>query len=186
MTTSVSIPSIRQETAAAPQHTLAKLFLRYWLVGLLVALGSSLAQSAWAQTGRHDMHGSAWGANPQHMQRMLSRIGASEEQKARIQQILQKAASDMAGQREAGKTLREKARAILAAPTVDANAAEQVRQQMLAHHDQNSRRMMTTMLEVSQVLTPEQRAQIAQHVQKHGEHHGRRGRAGGPGQPQQP
>jgi Spy/CpxP family protein refolding chaperone len=74
--------------------------------------------------------------------------------------------------------LKDQARAIFTAPTVDANAAEQVRQQMLAQHDQASRRMMNAMLEVSQVLTPEQRVQMAQlmqeRMQKHGQQRGHR------------
>jgi len=50
---------------------------------------------------------------------------------------------------------------IFAAPTVDAAAAESVRQQMLAQHDQASKRMLQAMLDVSNVLTPEQRAKMA-------------------------
>jgi Spy/CpxP family protein refolding chaperone len=44
---------------------------------------------------------------------------------------------------------------------------------MLAQHDQSSRRMMATMLAVSSVLTPEQRVQLATHMQqsKRGRHH---------------
>ena len=51
-------------------------------------------------------------------------------------------------------------------PTVDANAAEALRQQMLQQHDQASRRMLQAMLDVSRVLTPEQRAQLAQRMQQ--------------------
>jgi periplasmic protein CpxP/Spy len=191
MTPSVNNPSALWQQSVAPPLVAPKPSLRYWLIGVLVALASSVALSAWAQPGGPAMHGGMWGGNSEHMQRLLSSINATDDQKARIQHIMQKAAADMAGQREAGRTLREKARAIFAAPTVDANAAEQVRQQMLAQHDQNSRRMMAAMLEVSQVLTPEQRLQVAQHMQKIARHHGdahqgRRGRAGGPGEPQQP
>ncbi len=191
MTTSVNNPSPLWEKPVAPQHAPPKTSLRYWLIGLLVALASSVALSAWAQPGGQGMHGGLWGGNPQPMQRLLSSIHATDDQKARIQKIMQKAASDMAGQRQAGRTLREKARAIFAAPTVDANAAEQLRQQMLAQHDQNSRRMMAAMLEVSQVLTPEQRLQMAQHMPtnagRHGDgRRGRQGKAGGSGEPQQP
>lgn len=186
MNTSVNNPSPLWEKPVAPQSATPKPPLRYWLIGLLVALASSVALSAWAQPGGQGMHGGMWGGNPQHMQRLLNSVQATEDQKARIQQIMQTAANDMAGQREAGRTLREKARAIFAAPTVDANAAEQVRQQMLAQHDQNSRRMMTAMLQVSQVLTPEQRAQMAQHLQQHGRGERRHGMAGFPGEPKQP
>jgi protein CpxP len=162
--------------------------LRYWLVGLLVALASSVALSAWAQPGGLGMHGGMWGAHPQQMERLLSSVQATDDQKARIQQIMHKTMNDMAGQREAGRTLREKARSIFTAPTVDANAAEQLRQQMLAQHDQNSRRMMAAMLEVSQVLTPEQRLQMAQQMKQHGHQRSerRRGMPGSAVEPKQP
>ena len=39
-------------------------------------------------------------------------------------------------------------------------AAESVRQQMLAQHDQSSKRMLQAMLDVSKVLTPAQRAKL--------------------------
>ncbi|MFM2449493.1 MAG: hypothetical protein RIS44_1943 [Pseudomonadota bacterium] len=175
-------------TSVASTNAAQRDSLRFWLIALLVALASSIAQSAWAQPGGSGMHGGMWGAHPQQMERLLSSIQATDDQKARIQQIMKKAMNDMAGQREAGRTLREKARAIFSAPTVDANAAEQLRQQMLAQHDQKSRRMMSAMLEVSQVLTREQRVQMAQQMQRHGHQHGerRRGTPGSAAEPKQP
>jgi periplasmic protein CpxP/Spy len=192
MTPPVDKPSLLWEKTRTPQLVAPSISLRYWMMGLLVALISTLALSAWAQPGGREKQGGMWGGSPQHMQRLLSGINATDEQKVRIQQIMQRAASDMAGQTEARRTLREQARAIFAAPTVDASAAEQLRQQMLAQHDQKSRRMMSAMLEVSAVLTPEQRSQMAQQMQNnHRGHHGdgrqgRRGKPGGPGEPQQP
>jgi Spy/CpxP family protein refolding chaperone len=56
--------------------------------------------------------------------------------------------------------------AVFTAPTVDANAAEQLRQQMLAQHDQASKRMLQAMLDISRVLTPEQRQQLAQKMKQ--------------------
>ncbi len=43
----------------------------------------------------------------------------------------------------------------------DAAAAEKARQQMLAHHDKASQRMLQAQLDIANVLTPAQRAQIA-------------------------
>ena len=56
--------------------------------------------------------------------------------------------------------------AVFTAPTVDANAAEQVRQQMLAQHDAASKRMTAAMVEASRVLSPEQRAKLAERVKE--------------------
>jgi Spy/CpxP family protein refolding chaperone len=53
---------------------------------------------------------------------------------------------------------------IFTAPTVDAAAAESVRQQMLTQHDTASRRVLQAMLDISRVLTPEQRAKLAERM----------------------
>jgi Spy/CpxP family protein refolding chaperone len=56
--------------------------------------------------------------------------------------------------------------AIFAAANVDAAAAESLRQQMLAQHDQSSKRVLQAMLDISKVLTPEQRAKMGERMQQ--------------------
>jgi Spy/CpxP family protein refolding chaperone len=102
-----------------------------------------------------------------HVDRMLDGLNATDAQRTQIKQIAQAAAADLKAQHEAGKALRERGLQIFAAPTVDANAAESVRQQIQAQHDQASRRMLQAMLDVSRVLTPEQRAKIADRIKQH-------------------
>jgi periplasmic protein CpxP/Spy len=100
------------------------------------------------------------------MGRMLDQVNASAEQRAQIEQIMKAARSDLKAQQEAGRALREQSMQLFSQPTVDANAAEALRQQMLAQHDRASQRMMQAMLEVSRVLTPEQRQQIAEQMRQ--------------------
>ena len=100
------------------------------------------------------------------VERALDSVNATAEQRAQIKQITDRAAVDMKAQRESGRAVREQAAALFSQPVVDANAAEALRQQMLQQHDQRSRRMMQTMLEVSRVLTPEQRKQLAERMVK--------------------
>lgn len=94
--------------------------------------------------------------------RALDAINASAEQRAQIKQIADAARADLRTLHEASRTLHQQARALFTQPTVDANAAEVLRQQMLAQHDQASKRMLQAMLEASRVLTPEQRAKLAE------------------------
>jgi protein CpxP len=141
--------------------------------GLLIAAAGLVGSSAFAQPmmgggyGHHGHHG-AMGASPErmarHLDRMLDGLNATDAQRAQIKQIAAAAAADLKTQREAVRGLRERQMQIFTAPTVDARAAEQVRQEMLAHHDQVSRRMTQAMLEASRVLTPEQRARIAERM----------------------
>jgi Spy/CpxP family protein refolding chaperone len=98
--------------------------------------------------------------------RMLDRVNATPEQRAQIKQIVDRSAGEMRAQHESGRALRDQALALFAQPTVDANAAEVLRQKQMAMHEAGSKRMLQTMLEVSRVLTPEQRKQMTEYVQQ--------------------
>lgn len=97
-----------------------------------------------------------------HSQRVLDAVDASPEQRTQIRQIMDTARTDLKAQREAGRGLHDQARQLFTQPTVDAHAAEVLRKQMMAQHDLASQRMMQALLEVSRVLSPEQRAKLAE------------------------
>ncbi len=145
------------------------------LVGgaVLVAVLGTVAVSAWAQggPGRHGGHGGpGMGMMEGRMaERMLDSVNATTEQRTQIKQITERAAADRKVQHESGRALREQGMKLFTQPTVDANAAEALRQQMMQQHDQGSRRMMQTMVEVSRVLTPEQRKTLAERMAQRGD-----------------
>ena len=130
-----------------------------------VALAGGLSQTAWAAPhdgpGMHGGPGMGMMGHGRHMDRMLDSVNATPEQRTQIKQILQTAHADGAAQREAGRKLHQQSQALFAQPNVDARAVEALRQQMLAQHDQASKRMTQVMLDVSRVLTPEQRKTLA-------------------------
>ena len=168
--------------------------VRWVMIGMLMTLLAALSLSAWSQPtpppgtgdrgpGMGEMHG--WGAmrhgahhgmgggmmfrgSPERMGRkidhMLDGLNASDAQRGQIKQIAAGAAADLKAQAEAGRGLRQRALQAFTAPTVDAAAIEQVRQQMLQQHDQMSRRMSQAMLDVARVLTPEQRARLGERM----------------------
>ena len=164
-----SIPSFgrQPETTSRMARALA--------VALVVGATACAAFSAQAQgmgmgMGGHDgrpgmMH---FGGSPEHMARgidpMLDGLNATDAQRTQIKQILQSAGADLKAQHEAGRALHQKGMQIFAAPNVDAAAAEQLRQQLSAQHDQVSKRMLAAMLDVSKVLTPEQRAKLGERM----------------------
>jgi Spy/CpxP family protein refolding chaperone len=123
-------------------------------------------------------------AHPRQMDRLFDSIGASAEQRAQIKQIMDAARTDLKAQREAGRSLREQGQALFTQPTVDANAAEALRQQLLAQHDQASKRTLQALIDVSRVLTPEQRKAIADRMAERRarmeRHRAERGTAGQP------
>jgi protein CpxP len=149
---------------------------RRWLVAgafLVAAAGTVLTVHAQGHHGEMGIGGPGmmmFGGSPRHIDRMvdhmLDGLNATDAQRRQIKQIATAAAADLKAQREAGRGLRAQALQIYTAPTVDANAAEALRQQMLVQHDQASRRIQQAMLEVSQALTPEQRAKLGERMRQ--------------------
>jgi len=151
---------------------------RWAMVALVAMSATAFGAAAWAEGAHGCRWGHASGAGPfgpglfggpperieRGVDRMLDRVQATDAQRAQVKQIALAAAQDLKAQRSAGRGLFERNMLLFAAPVVDANAAEQVRQQMLSQHDQSSRRMLQAMLEISRVLSPEQRATLAQRM----------------------
>jgi Spy/CpxP family protein refolding chaperone len=134
--------------------------------GLALALGGAFAVvTAQAAPGHHGggYHGMMGG---RMIERMLDGVNATDAQRAQIRQIVQSAMTDLKAQRQAARSLREQSMQLFTQPTVDANAAEALRQQMLQQHDQASRRMLQAMLDASNVLTPEQRVQLGERMKQ--------------------
>jgi Spy/CpxP family protein refolding chaperone len=148
--------------------------LRLFFAGLLVAAAGMFTLTAFAQGMPHHGPGGPGGHDGMFfgplggrgLDRMLDSVKATDAQRTQIKQIAQAAVADLKAQHEARKGLHDQAVAIFTAPTVDAAAAETLRQQMLAQHDQASKRMLQAMLDISRVLTPEQRQQLAQKMQQ--------------------
>ena len=101
-----------------------------------------------------------------HGERMLDAIGATADQKAQLRKIMDAARADMKPLHQTAQGLHKQMRTLLAQPTVDATALENLRQQLQANHDLVSKRMTQAMLESSRVLTPEQRKQLADRMEQ--------------------
>jgi len=145
-------------------------------VGLLMAVTATVAVSAWAQ-GHHGPRGGGdfggpgmFMGHPEHMgrgvDRMLDGINATDAQRAQVKQIMQAAAADLKAQHDSARGLREQGLQLFTAPVVDARAVEALRQQKLAQHDQASKRMTQALLDISQVLTPEQRVKLGERMKQ--------------------
>lgn len=198
------------QTRTAARQPFTATTLRVAVAAAALALGAGLAVTASAhpgegpghqgqpgQPGMHAMHAGMGGPGMMGRQmgpgmgpgmgaRALDAVGATDEQKAQVRQIMDAARKDLQGQHEAGRALREQMRTLLAQPSVDANAVEALRQQMQAHREQASRRMTQAMVEASRVLTPEQRQALAEHAKQREERmqqmQRQRGERGQPGE----
>ena len=167
------------------------------IVGL--GAGQAQAQPMHPQGGHGAHHGAQHGAHhgAQHAahhrmapgmgmagmpipERLLDEVGVSAEQKSRLREIFKAAGDDLRAQHEAGRGLHSQMLALMAAPQVDAAAAEALRQQQLSRHDAVTKRALQAMLDAQAVLTPEQRAKIAERMAKRQQRMEHRHEHGGP------
>ena len=113
--------------------------------------------------GESAMHAKAM----EHVSKMLDQVGASADQKTRIQAILRTGFAPMAGFNEEMRQTHASLHTIFSAPTIDRAALEQVRAGEIAKLDQASRTMTAALADAGDVLTPEQRAKLATLVAEH-------------------
>lgn len=141
--------------------------LRLVLATTVLAIGAALA----APSEAAPPHGGMVPGGPMMLMggpggldKALDRIGASADQKSQIQAIMKSAHDDLRGQRDANRQLHEQMQALFTATTVDARAVETLRQQQLAQHDAQSKRMTQAMIDASRVLSVDQRKALGEQM----------------------
>jgi periplasmic protein CpxP/Spy len=162
------------KAASSSLHQASWRLARWAAAGVLVIAGVATVFSAHSQEhhGGPGMGGPGgmFGGPPDRMgrglDRMLDGLGVTDAQRTQIHQIEKAAAGDMHSQHEAERSLHQRGVQIFTAPTVDAAAAESLRQEMSAQREQASKRGLQAMLDIAKVLTPEQRARIGARIQE--------------------
>jgi periplasmic protein CpxP/Spy len=147
---------------------------RRWLTGAALATAfvaggltlprvAASAQDAAAQGMHHMMDGGS-GMHARamaHVSKLLDQVGASADQKSRIEAILHAGFAPMADvHRDLPKTHRA-LHAIFSAQTIDRGALEELRAAEIARIDVASRALAKSLADAAEVLTPEQRAKLA-------------------------
>ncbi len=128
---------------------------------LLLGAGSVVAQTAPTETRQPDRpneranHREAMRAD-----RLFDRIKATPEQRQKITDIMKTARSDMNTQRAGTQDSRRALIDALAAPTLDKALIEKLRAEQSAKQESNSKRMTQAMIDMAEVLNPEQRQQV--------------------------
>jgi periplasmic protein CpxP/Spy len=143
---------------------------RRWLAGLAAigGLGLLAARDASAQSWGHG-HGSV---DPEEMARrldwrigrMIKEVGGTTQQKDQIVAIVNAAMTDLKPLRDQRRESRRRGLELLAAPTIDRRALEQVRTTQMQLADTRSRRLTQAFADAAEVLTPEQRTKLAEHL----------------------
>jgi len=152
-------------TRSPPPH-------RRWIAGVALAAAfvaggvtvGGIAAAAGPEMAMHHMLGSPAEMHARmmaHVSKMLDQVGASADQKSRIETILHAGFAPMASLHAEMRQTHASLHAILLAPTIDRAALEQLRAGEIARFDQASRGMTTAIADAAEVLTADQRAKLA-------------------------
>jgi Spy/CpxP family protein refolding chaperone len=94
--------------------------------------------------------------------RILGYLDASEAQREAIDEILDRSVAETFASLGQRGEVHEQLSALLASPEVDRAALESLRAQQIALADTLSRELTTTLADIADVLTPEQRSDLAE------------------------
>jgi protein CpxP len=134
----------------------------------LVAIAGGTLAYAHSGSGHHGpMAGRSTEDHLEHMQAMLTKIGASDAQKTQIEGLLKPAFEEMKAAHEAHSAAFEQFHEAITAPSIDRAQIESLRAGQLKSLDEASKRMVTAIADAAEVLSPEQRAALAEQVRKH-------------------
>lgn len=164
--------STSMQSPAAGRGWLRRTALAAALVASGAALPVLVASAQGVGMGMHgmmhgssgDMHARAMG----HITQMLDAVGASSDQKTKIGSILHTGFEPMAKLHEDMGATHMTLHQILAAPTVDRAALEQLRAAEVARIDSASRAATGAMADAAEVLRPDQRAKLVEMAAQHG------------------
>jgi Spy/CpxP family protein refolding chaperone len=121
--------------------------------------------------GRHGMNPAAFHDHAQVAVKWALRdVDATEEQQQRVSTILKGAVDDLHKMKDRHRQNRADFAAQLGGASVDRARLEEIRRAELALADEASRRLVAALADVSDVLTPEQRQELLEKVQRLHQH----------------
>jgi Spy/CpxP family protein refolding chaperone len=98
-------------------------------------------------------------------ERLIRSVDGTPEQQEKVGTIAKSAAKELMELRKQGRDLRKRGLELLKAPTIDRAAIEALRSEQMAVADSLSKRMSAALADTAEVLTPEQRAKLAERMQ---------------------
>ena len=167
----------RDEPATAGQGEAGPSRSRRWLVASLIVAGAggiafggvSLAGAVQNMAGHHmGGHAAMTAAEAeQHVNALVDNVlpEGTAEQKVRLAAIIRSAHGDIAPFHAQLRQAHQRARALLMQPQVDRAALERLRAEEVRQLDAASRRLVQAVGDAADLLTPEQRGRLFQHMQ---------------------
>lgn len=183
-TTETSQPAPQPPAQPPAPSSRRRFFKRAAIATVIAALatGAGLKAIAWGH-GFGGWHRGGFMGGPldpamvdEHLDRMLKHlyveVDATDAQKQQLGPIVKAAVRDLLPLRERARDARMQAVALLSQPQIDRAALEALRANQLQLAEQASKRLTQALADASDVLTPEQRKQLADRITRW---HGRRG-----------
>lgn len=145
---------------------------KFFLFGLLGALATLVVVPfAWAHNGwrgkkpsEHQIREHAGGV----ADRIMSKLDGTDEQRDALDDLIDEVFPDAMALRKEGRGLAERFHRALTAQSLNRAELENLRQEGLALADKASRRGLDALLKFNDILTPEQRAQVRDHLKARG------------------
>ena len=174
----------QQPPAPSADKPRRRFFRRAAIATVIAALASGVGLTAFAYGhGGGGWHrGGFMGAHldpaklDAHLDRMLKHlyveVDATDAQKQQLGPIVKAAARDLLPMRDRMRDARLQAVALLSQPSIDRAAIEALRANQLQLAEQASKRFTEALADVADVLTPEQRKQLAERVSRWRGHRG--------------
>lgn len=165
-----------QSPASAPQRQHRR---RLWVFALIIgasalfgfAAGKAHTFMGWHWAGHHGFDTEEITFIIQHrIDRALSKVDATQEQKDKIYAIAKAAVADVMALRKDQSDTPEKFVALLKADSIDRAAIEAMRSEKLKLADAVSKRILQAVADAAEVLKPEQRRQLADAWAQHHMH----------------
>lgn len=136
-------------------------------VGAMAVAGATSAGTG--PLGHHGHHGQMAmdpAAMDQHIDQMVQKVLAESTpaQKAKVAAIAKAAIADLRPAHQQFALAHARAHELLMAPVIDRGALERLRADQMIQMEFVSRRIVTAMADIAEVLPPEQRAKVAGHL----------------------
>ena len=142
-------------------------------VGIIAIAASVVAIAAGALAYAHSGggHHGRMSADPEkhleHLNAMLTKVGASDAQKKQIEGILKPAFDDLKATHDTHFAALKQFHEAFTAPSIDRARLESLRAEELKALDEASKRLVTAISDAAEVLSPEQRAALAKQIEDH-------------------
>ena len=133
----------------------------------VVAIAGGAIAYAHSNGGHHVRMGANAEEHFEHLQAMLTKAGASDEQKKQIEGILRPAFDDLKATHDTHYAALKQFHEAFTAPSIDRARLETLRADELKALDDASKRLVTAISDAAEVLSPDQRAALAKQIEDH-------------------